>query len=209
MEKIDFRKALKTLYDPPKGRFVTIEVPSLDYFMVDGAGDPNTAPAYAQAVEALFSASYTLKFMCKKELGRDYVVPPLEGLWWADDMHSFITREKGKWSWTMMIMVPDFVGAAMARRAVNAARGKKALPALELLRFERLEEGLCVQTMHVGSYDEEGPVLKALHEEFLPANGLEETGRHHEIYIGDPRKTAPERLKTILRQPVRASRQPA
>lgn len=202
MEKIDFRKALKTLYDPPKGRFVTVEVPPLDYFMVDGAGDPNTAPAYAQAVEALYSASYTLKFMSKKDLGRDYVVPPLEGLWWAADMRTFIAREKGKWSWTMMIMVPGFVGAAMAHRAVDAARKKKALPALDLLRFERLEEGLCVQTMHVGSYDEEGPVLQALHEEFLPASGLKETGKHHEIYIGDPRKTEAARLRTVLRQPV-------
>lgn len=202
MEKIDFRKALKTLYDPPKGRFVTVEVPPLDYFMVDGAGDPNSAAAYAQAVEALYSASYTLKFMSKKDLGRDYVVPPLEGLWWAADMRTFITREKGKWSWTMMIMVPEFIGAGMAGRAVEAARKKNALPALDLLRFERLEEGLCVQTMHVGSYDEEGPVLKALHEEFLPASGLKETGKHHEIYIGDPRKTEAARLRTVLRQPV-------
>lgn len=202
MEKIDFRKSLKALYGPPTGRFVTVEVPPLDYFMVDGAGDPNTAPAYAQAVEALYATSYTLKFMSKKELGRDYVVPPLEGLWWADDMRTFITREKGKWSWTMMIMVPDFIGAAMAGRAAEAARAKKALPGLAKLRFERLEEGLCVQTMHVGSYDEEGPVLQALHGEFLPANGLKETGKHHEIYIGDPRKTQAAKLKTVLRQPV-------
>ncbi len=202
MDKIDFRKTMKPLYGPPAGKFVVVDVPPLNYFMVDGAGDPNKAPAYREAVEALYSASYTLKFMAKKELGRDYVVPPLEGLWWADDMSTFVSRQKDKWSWTMMIMVPDFIDATMAGRAVETAAAKKNLAGLAKLWFARLEEGRSVQTMHVGSYDEEGPVLKRLHEEFLPTNGLKESGHHHEIYIGDPRKTAPEKLKTILRQPV-------
>lgn len=202
MEKIDFKKAYKELYNPPTGRFVIVDVPPLNYFMIDGAGDPNKAPAYRDAVEALYATSYALKFMSKKELSRDYVVPPLEGLWWAQDMTSFASRDKDKWSWTMMIMVPDFIDSRMAERAVAAA-GRKAPKALPKLRLERLEEGLAVQTLHIGSYDEEGPVLKALHEEFLPANGLVETGHHHEIYLGDPRKTPPHKLKTILRQPVR------
>jgi DNA-binding PadR family transcriptional regulator len=204
MEKIDFRKTMKKLYGPPAGRFEVIDVPAMNFFMVDGHGDPNKATAYKEAVEALYSASYTLKFMCKKELSRDYTVPPLEGLWWADDMESFITREKDKWSWTMMIMVPDFIDRPTALRAVAEAGKKKDLPALSKLRFERLEEGKSVQTMHIGSYDEEGPTLKRLHQEFLPQNGLIETGHHHEIYLGDPRKTAPEKLKTVLRQPVKA-----
>lgn len=201
--KIDFRKSMKTLYNPPVGRFEIVEVPPLSYFMIDGHGDPNTASSYAEAVEALYAASYTLKFACKTELGRDYVVPPLEGLWWAEDMNTFITREKNAWFWTMMIMVPDFVSAQSARDAIEATQRKKARPALSNLRVERLEEGLAVQIMHVGAYDDEGPLLKRLHEDFLPANGLVETGHHHEIYIGDPRKTAPERLKTVLRQPVK------
>jgi hypothetical protein len=200
--KVDFKKEMKALYSPPAGRFEIIEVPPLAYFMVDGKGDPNKAAAYKEAVEALYTASYTLKFMAKKELSRDYTVPPLGGLWWADDMATFISREKDKWSWTMTIMVPDFIDQAMAERAVSAAAKKKALPALSKLRCETLEEGKVVQTMHIGSYDDEGPVLKKLHEEFLPANGLKERGKHHEIYLGDPRKTAPEKLKTILRQPV-------
>ncbi len=202
MEKTDFRKELKTFYNPPSDRFELVDMPPLAYFMVDGSGDPNTAPAYAEAVEALYAASYTLKFMSKAGLSRDYVVPPLEGLWWADDMTTFVSRQKAKWSWTMMIMIPDFIDRATAERAIEAAVRKKGLPALGRVRVERLEEGRCVQIMHVGSYDEEGPVLKRLHEEFLPSNGLAERGRHHEIYLGDPRKTAPEKLKTVLRQPV-------
>jgi len=204
MDKIDFRKELKTLYNPPAGRFEVVDVPAMNFFMADGEGDPNTATTYREAVEALYAASYTLKFMAKKALSRDYVVPPLEGLWWAEDMTTFTSRDKGRWSWTMMIMIPDFIDAAMAEQAIAAAAKKKELPGLARLRVENLDEGRSVQTMHIGSYDEEGPVLKRLHAEFLPQNGLVETGKHHEIYLGDPRKTAPEKLKTILRQPVKA-----
>ncbi|HZF55086.1 MAG TPA: GyrI-like domain-containing protein, partial [Polyangiaceae bacterium] len=129
--------------------------------------------------------SYTLKLMAKKESSRDYIVPPLEGLWWADDMATFISREKDNWSWTMMIMVPDFIDKATATRAALAAAKKKDLPALSKVMFEALEEGTVVQTMHIGSYDDEGPVLRKLHAEVLPANGLKERGKHHEIYLGD------------------------
>jgi len=201
-DKIDLKKTLKALYAPPVGRFVQIDVPPLHYLMVDGAGDPNTAAAYKTAVEWLYSVSYPLKFMSKKVLGRDYAVMPLEGLWWAEDMATFVSREKGKWSWTMMILQPDWIARDMVDAAVAKARGKLGEPPASL-RLETLEEGLCVQTMHVGSYDEEGPVLARLHDEYLPQHGLMESGHHHEIYIGDPRKTAPEKLKTILRQPVR------
>ncbi len=203
MEKIDFRKTMKALYAPPAGKFVEVEVPAMRFLMVDGKGDPNKAKSYAEAVEALYSVAYTLKFMVKKELATDYSVPPLEGLWWSDDMASFVAREKDKWSWTMMIMVPDFVPEAMVAKAVAAAGAKKELPALPLLRLDTYAEGLSVQTMHIGPYDAEGPTLMKLHNEYLPENGLVETGHHHEIYLGDPRRTAPEKLKTVLRQPVR------
>jgi len=200
-EKIDFKKALKPLYAPPVGTFVQVEAPPLSYLMVDGAGDPNTTAAYREAVEWLYSVSYPLKFMSKKELGRDYAVMPLEGLWWAEDMSTFISREKEKWS-PMMIVQPDWITPQMVDVAAAKASAKRGKPP-ESLRLETLHEGLCVQTMHLGSYDDEGPVLARLHDEYLPKNVLVETGHHHEIYIGDPRKTAPERLKTILRQPVR------
>lgn len=201
-EKVDLKRQLKHLYAPPAGRFVTVEVPVMQYLMVDGSGDPNTSDQYRDAVEWLYSVSYPVKFQSKRELGRDYTVMPLEGLWWAADMATFVSRQKDRWSWTMMILQPDWITDEMVADAIVSAKAKRGKPP-QSLRFEKLDEGLCVQTMHVGSYDEEGPVLAKLHGEFLPANGLVETGHHHEIYIGDPRKTAPERLKTVLRQPVR------
>jgi hypothetical protein len=201
-DKVDLKKTLKALYAPPVGRFVEIDVPPLRYLMADGAGDPNTAAAYRSAVEWLYSVSYPVKFMSKKELGRDYGVMPLEGLWWADDMSTFLSRQKDRWSWTMMILQPDWISEDMIAAAVARASAKRGPPPASL-RLETLEEGLCVQTMHVGSYDDEGPVLAKLHDEYLPENSLVENGHHHEIYLGDPRKTAPEKLKTILRQPVR------
>ena len=202
MEKIDFRKTFKALWQPPAGRFVLVEVPRMQFLMIDGEGDPNTAPAYARAVEWLYSVSYPLKFMSKKELGRDYTVPPLEGLWWAKDLSVFIDRDKDAWSWTMMIMQPDWITPAMVSAAVDKAAAKLGA-ASGSLRLEPFEEGLSVQAMHIGSYDEEGPVIRLLHEEFIPQNGLVENGHHHEIYLSDPRKTEPAKLKTVLRQPVR------
>ncbi|UHQ24961.1 GyrI-like domain-containing protein [Lysobacter sp. 5GHs7-4] len=203
MGKYDIKKACKALYGAPAGRFERVEMPAMQYLMIDGAGDPNTAPAYVAAVEALYTASYTLKFMSKAELKRDYVVPPLEGLWWAEDWSDFVARRKERWRWTMMIAVPEFVPAAMAEKAIAQAIEKKGLAALSPLRVARLEEGLVVQTLHVGPYDDEGPTLQKLHQEFLPAQGLVPAGHHHEIYLSDPRKTAAAKLKTVLRQPVR------
>ncbi|CAL4868335.1 hypothetical protein MMA231_02640 [Asticcacaulis sp. MM231] len=203
MSKIDLKTEYKSLYSATSKDFALIEVPSLHYLMFDGVGDPNTAPAYAQAIEALYSLSYTLKFMSKRAFDRDYVVGPLEGLWWARDMKTFVTREKSKWSWTMMILQPDWIEKGHLCAALSEVVMKKGLPGLEKVRLERLDEGLSAQILHVGPYDDEGPVLQRLHEEWLPAQGLIETGKHHEIYLSDPRKTAPEKLKTILRQPVK------
>ena len=203
MSKIDLKVEYKPLYSAPVKDFALIEVPPLQYLMFDGKGDPNTAPEYAQAIEALYSLSYTLKFMSKRAFDRDYVVGPLEGLWWAKDMNSFVTREKSKWSWTMMILQPDWIEKSHLCAALSEVVMKKGLPGLEKVRLERLEEGLSAQILHIGPYDDEGPVLKRLHEEWLPANGLVETGKHHEIYLSDPRKTEPAKLRTILRQPVR------
>ncbi len=204
MDKIDFKKALKTLYDAPKGRFAKVDVPMLRYVMVDGEGDPNTAPAYKAAIEWLYPVSYAMKFASKRELGKDYVVPPLEGLWWADDPADFVARRKDRWRWTMMIMVPDFVGPDLYEAALVKARTKLGEPP-DTLRLESLTEGLSLQTLHIGSYDDEGPVLAHLHDELMPAEQLDFNGRHHEIYLSDPRKTAPSKLKTILRQPVKAA----
>lgn len=204
MEKLDLKKSRKELFSAPLNRFVKIDVPPISYLMVDGHGDPNTVPAYKRAVESLYATAYTIKFHSKAD-GRDFVVAPLEGLWSARDPGSFTSRRKDEWDWTMMIMMPDFVDDGSFRRGrTRAAEKLDALP--ESLRLETVEEGLCLQALHVGSYDDEGPLLAKLHGEIMPAEGYDFGGRHHEIYLGDPRRTPPEKLKTLLRQPVRQQR---
>lgn len=202
IEKLDLKKQHKALYTAPRGKFEIIEVPPLTFVQLDGAGDPNTAAAYRDGVSWLYSVSYAMKFAAKATLGRDYVVGPLEALWWSDDMSTFQTRQKSQWNWTIMIVQPDFATPALFAGAVDKAGKRFGAPPASL-RLEACHEGLSVQTLHVGSYDDEAPTLARLHQEFIPANGLRETGHHHEIYLSDPRKVAPEKLKTILRQPVR------
>lgn len=200
MDKIDFRRTLKH-YQATR-RIELIDVPDMAFVMVDGAGNPNTAPAYQSAIEWLYSTSYALKFAAKATLGRDYVVPPLEGLWWADDPADFTARRKDNWRWTMMIMAPDFITGAMFDAAAAKAAGKLG-KAPASLRLEARKEGASLQVLHVGSYDDEGPILAQLHDLEMPARGLTFNGHHHEIYLSDARRTAPDKLKTILRQPVR------
>jgi hypothetical protein len=204
VEKTDFKKELD-VYRAPKGRFEIVDVPELRYLMIDGHGDPNSSASFAGATEALYPVAYKLKFASKQKLGRDYVVMPLEGLWWADDMEAFTSaRDKSQWDWTLLIMTPDWIDDAMFAEAVDQVAAKGAPDRLAEVRLESLAEGRCVQTLHVGSYDDETETLARLHDEFIPANGLTMTGRHHEIYLSDPRKVAPEKRRTILRQPVSA-----
>ncbi|XKK39299.1 GyrI-like domain-containing protein [Nocardiopsis sp. ARC36] len=203
--KTDFKKTLDA-YRAPRGRFRIAEIPDLHYLMIDGRGDPNTSPAFAEAVGALYPVAYKLKFASKRELGRDYVVMPLEGLWWAEDMDAFTAaRDKSRWDWTMMIMVPDWTDQDMFATAVERAAAGNRPARLGDVRLERLSEGRCVQTLHVGPFDGEAGVLARMHHEFIPDHGLRMTGRHHEIYLGDFRRVAPERMRTILRQPVEAA----
>lgn len=205
MTKVDFKKELKELYAPPK-KFVVVDVPEMQFLMVDGHGDPNVAQDYQDALEALYALAYKIKFTSKKQLEQDYVVPPLEGLWWADDMDSFsISRDKSQWDWTMMIMTPEWNTAEMFASAVEQVRKGKNPLFLDKVRLERYTEGMSVQIMHIGSYDDEGPTLAKMHSEFIPENGFIENGKHHEIYLSDPRKVSPEKLKTILRQPVKSA----
>jgi len=204
MDKIDFKKELKQLYNPSQTEFQIISVPEMQYLMIDGHGDPNVAQEYQDAVEALYAVAYKVKFVSKKELIRDYVVPPLEGLWWAEDMESFTTKhDKSAWDWTMMIMQPEWITQDMFDTARGVAESQKDLPALTKLRLETYYEGLTVQILHIGSYEDEAPTLRKMHTVFIPQNGLELQGKHHEIYLSDPRKVAPEKLKTVLRQPVK------
>ncbi|MFQ5439351.1 MAG: GyrI-like domain-containing protein [Paracoccaceae bacterium] len=210
MDKIDFKKEDKAFYSGKPGMFNLIEVPAWSFFMIDGHGVPYGVQ-YSQAIAALYVLSYQMKFHSKRFHDRDYVVGPLEGLWWADDMGAFVTRQKDQWQWTMMIRQPDWLLAAdidAVREAAIRKQGKQTEPraereVLERVRLEQLHEGQSVQTLHIGSYDEEGPLLAEMYDRFIPDQGLEMTGLHHEIYLSDPRRIAPDKLKTILRQPVK------
>jgi hypothetical protein len=206
MAPFDLIKQHKSLYAPSAKHPTIVEVPELAFLMVDGRGDPNTSEAYQQALEALYGVAYTLKFSLKKaDAPRDFKVAPLEGLWWADEAApsmAELQHDRDAWNWTMMIAVPDEVSDEEVAAAAGAAARKRELPAAALPRLERLEEGLAAQIMHVGPYAEEAPTIELLHG-FVAAQGYELRGRHHEIYLGDPRRTAPERLKTVLRHPVR------
>jgi hypothetical protein len=200
--KTDFKRQIPT-YTARRGTFEVVTVPAMQFLMLDGDGDPNTSTAYADSLATIYPVAYTLKFRSKGDLGRDYTVMPLEALWWADDMATFTSaRDKSRWSWTLLNMVPDWIAAEHLETARRVVERKGGAPALEALRLERFDEGLAVQTLHVGSYDDEGPVLEAMHHDVIPAQGLRMTGRHHEIYLSDPRRTAPAKLRTILRQPV-------
>lgn len=205
MSKTDFKKELKDLYRPSAKAFSMVEAPPMKFLMIDGAGDPNTAQAYQDALQALYGVSYPLKFMSKQELGRDYVVMPLEGLWWAEDMAVFsATSDKDAWLWTAMIMQPEWITEEMVERALARVREKGESPALDHLRFQVFAEGLSAQILYVGPYADEGPTIARLHA-FIAENGYELSGKHHEIYLSDPRRTAPEKLKTVIRQPMRAT----
>ncbi len=203
MDKIDLKKTLPS-YRARHGEFDVIEVPPRAYLMINGHGDPNSSPEFTSAVESLYPLAYALKFFSKRELGRDYVVPPLEGLWWAADMSAFTTaRDKSAWDFTLMLLVPDWLDRPQVEEVAEAVERKSAPPRLRDVRFETLDEGTCVQTLHIGPFDAEAEVLARLHDEVIPDADLTMTGKHHEIYLSDFRRTAPERLRTILRQPVR------
>jgi hypothetical protein len=197
------RKRTLAAYRARRGAFDVVEVPPLTYLTVDGHGDPNTSASYAEALAVLYPVAYALRFAGRAR-GHDETVMPLEALWWSDEMTAFTSaRDKSRWSWTALILAPTWVdGTDVAEAVATVARRKPGLGGLERLDLRPLDEGLCMQTLHVGPYVDEGPVLARMHDVEIPARGLRMTGRHHEIYLGDPRRTAPERLRTILRQPV-------
>jgi len=200
MKKIDLKKELKHLYNPPK-EIALVDVPEMNFLIIDGAGNPNTSQEYQNAIESLYAVSYTLKFMVKKEKAVDYVVMPLEGLWWTEPMSQFTMENKDMWQWTAMIMQPEYVTEELFNRAVEQVQIKKNLPSLSKIKFKSLHEGLSTQLMYIGPYSAEGPTIEKLHN-FIEENGYELRGKHHEIYLSDPRRSAPEKLKTVIRQPV-------
>lgn len=200
--KTDFKKTLPC-YKGKHHTLQTLDIPRLQYLMIDGQGDPNTSAHYRDAIATLFPLSYQLKNISKKVLGQDYVVMPLESLWWADEQHYFTdARDKSRWYYTVMIMQPEWISDEHLHAAKTAVRSKVPGDLLDDIRLQTLDEGLSVQTLHIGSFDSEADILKQLHEEYLPAHGLAAHGKHHEIYFSDARKIAPEKWRTLLRQPV-------
>lgn len=200
--KIDLKKTIGT-YTARPGQFDVVTVPTMRYLMIDGHGDPNTSQEYADALATIFPVAYRMKFHSRNELDRDYTVMPLEALWWSNDMDSFTTaRDKSRWDWTVMIMTPDWLTATHVDAARDAVQRKGGGPVLSSLRLETLDEGLAVQTLHIGPYDDEGPLLDAMHYDVIPSHSLRLSGKHHEIYLSDARRTDPGKLRTILRQPV-------
>ncbi|KAA3639208.1 MAG: hypothetical protein DWP92_04985 [Armatimonadetes bacterium] len=200
MDKVDFKKALKHLYQPSENDFSLVDVPVMQFIRIDGSGSPESE-SFEEAIGWLYATSYPIKFSSKTDLDRDYVVPPLEALWWADDMSAFTTNDRDAWFWTAMIMQPDWITAKMFNKVVKQASSKLGSPP-DTLRFELFAEGLSVQILHVGPYADEAPTVARLHNEYLPDNGLVENGHHHEIYLSDPLRSSPEKLKTVIRQPV-------
>lgn len=207
MPKVDLKKNNKELYNPSAKEVSIVDVPEMSFLMIDGEGNPNKSQEYQDSIEALFSVSYKVKFISEKENSQDYVVMPLEGLWWVENMEDFTVQDKSGWKWTAMIRQPDFITKDMIKKAIQEVEKKKKLFALSRIKFQSLHEGLSAQIMHIGPYSQESPTVEKLHN-FIEENGYEFNAslpgeKHHEIYISDMRRTKPEKLKTIIRQPMR------
>jgi hypothetical protein len=209
MEKLDLKKKYRNLYKPSTKEVDIVDVPLFQFVMINGGIEegktPGNSPSFQQALEALYGISYTLKFASKqnKENPVDYTVMALEALWWVDE-GTFDIRHPGNWKWQAMIMQPDHISQKMYQNGLEALRKKKDNPAIEKMSLETFHEGLSMQMMHIGPYSEE-PITLSKMDAFVNENRYVYHGRHHEIYLGDPRKAKPENLKTILRHPVRTA----
>lgn len=207
MANLDLKKDLKHLYNPSAKTIEMVDVPPMAFLMIDGAGDPNTSEEYSDAVSSLYALAYGIRAI-SKAAGTIYTVMPLEGLWWWEDMDahaegfSLTARDKADFLWTMMILQPEHISAEMVEEARDIVRKKKNPPCLDSIRFETYHEGEAGQIMHIGAYADEGPTIQRLHTH-LQEQGYSLTGKHHEIYLSNPDRVEPARLKTVIRQPVR------
>src|SRR3989344_5711836 len=201
MDKIDFKKDFKELYGTGQTPAL-VNVPRMKFLMTDGKGEPTGSTEFQNAVEALYGLSFTIKFDLKKEgTTPEYSVAPLEGLWWMANCKPFDMRTRSQWRWTLMIAQPTHIKDINVIRAIKTLRSKKQNPAIEHVRFSAFEEGRCAQILHIGPYAEEAPTITRLHE-FARQHHYKLHGKHHEIYLGDPRRAKPDKLRTILRHPV-------
>ncbi|MEO5949458.1 MAG: GyrI-like domain-containing protein [Candidatus Saccharimonas sp.] len=204
MEKVDFKRTMPLLYAPKNtSSWELIDVPEMNFLMIDGQGNPNTSKDFADAIEALYPVSYTLKFMSKRILSKDYIVSALEGLWYADNMKVFEAADKDSYKWTLMVMQPEWITDAMVMDAIDQVKAKKNPAAIDKVYFKIYREGRSLQLLHVGSFNDEAPKLNDLHHTYMPEHGYTFNGHHHEIYLSDMRNVAPDKLRTILRQPVK------
>lgn len=201
MQNYDIKKDKRSLYSAKK-QFEVVDVPALNFLMADGEGNPNTSPLYKDVVQALYSTAYAVRALAIDEVGKKHTVGPLEGLWWADDMRVFTSRDEDEWKWRLMIVQPDWVTDQLFKQGLENAIEKHDLAAGDRIRFEEYDEGKSVQVLHVGPYDQEGPTIARMHGEYMSEHGLKPRGSHHEVYLSDVRRTDPSRLRTILRQPV-------
>jgi hypothetical protein len=214
MDKVDFKKADRRFYTAKVDRWELVDVPEWPFIGIEGQGDPQICADYGAAVSALYSLSYGLKFLSKSVYERDYVVGLLEGLWWADNMVVFREGDRAAWKWRMMIRQPDWISEADVESVRLTALGKIKGPAadaelvakaIDAATLQSYREGRSLQRLHYGPYADEAPKLIELHDHYLPENGYLPSGLHHEIYLNDPRRVAPEKIKTLLRQPVRSA----
>jgi len=202
LEKLDFKKKLKEYYSASKDKFMIVNIPEMNFLSVAGEGDPNTSKSFKEAVELLYAFAYSIKFMFKRGPEQiDYGVMPLEGLWWTDDMSTFSVKRKSEWQWKIMIMQPEIVTKEYFDRALDQVKLKKTFSNYDRIKFESFREGLSAQTLHVGPFEKEGPVIVELHK-YIEDGGYKPVDKHHEIYLSDIRRAAPEKWKTIIRQPI-------
>lgn len=203
MQKVDYKKLLSPFYNLKVGQPVVVNVPKMNFLMIDGKGDPNTSQEYAEAIQTLYPVAYNIKFKCKNSLGNDYGVMPLEGLWWTENMADFNTNDKSNWLWRAMIMQPDFVSRTIFNEAIEEVTRKKNPKSIDKLRLESYDEGRAAQVLYTGPYVDEGLTIQLLHHFIADQGGLlsSTNKHHHEIYLSDPRRVEPSKLKTIIRQP--------
>lgn len=197
-EKIDLKKVDKELYKGNVGEFKKVFCDKAYYLAIDGGGNPNDNPDYINKIASLYKVIYGIKMSLKKE-GKDFVVMPLNGLWWSEDYDNFINDVREQWKWTMMIRVPDFVTEKELIERKEILKDGELYSYIEEIRYIEYTEGDAYQTLYVGPYSEEGDTVAKLHKTILE-NGFKLNGKHNEIYLSDPRKTEPSKLKTIIRQ---------
>jgi hypothetical protein len=202
--KVDFKKSMKNLYQPSAKEVVIVNVPEMQFLMIDGIGSPGDSKEYQDALATLYPVAFKTKFLSKTK-GKDYVVPPLEGLWWADNMEDYRSGNRDKWKWTMMIRQPDWITKELIKEAIQITKKNKPelSELLDIVRLESYAEGQCAQIMHLGPFSEEGPTVDKVHNFIKDQKGKYDglNQKHHEIYLSDPRRAKPENMKTVIRQP--------